>query len=417
MKLRPPSRQLCRPHIAGFTLVELMVGLVIALVISLVVFNVFIVTEGQRRTTAGGSDAQQAGALSSYTLMRYLRMGGAGIDRIDNLWGCNIQMTRDGTTLLPLPTSIGEPFVSLGLADIHATPVLIINGSSTGDNNAASSTPDALMAFGGVHRSINTFLQGSRAPAADGASVYNSVGLQENDLLLAVEQTPASPNFGGNCQVVQSVSEINTNAGSPTYLQSMDNNGRTVNILGGLYTPSSGLVPNGVAYTGETYYANLGGSPLFRLFALGPSADAPSELRMYDVMLGATDTNPQSLGDGVVNLQAVYGVAAPGSTTNVIADWVHPVGAWSAGSLMDGSAASAALIDRIRAIRVVMVTRSALPERDPVSPDEYTVFADDESLTLTIERDTDAQKYRYRVFDEIVPVRNKLLPPTPPPMS
>ncbi len=412
MNLRTMSRRPARHRTEGFTLVELMVGLVISLVISLVVFNVFIVTEDQRRTTAGGSDAQQAGSLSSYTLMRYLRMGGAGMDRVANVWGCNILMAKaSGTALVPLPSSAGAPFSSLGITNIHAAPVLIINGSSTTDNDAASAAPDALMTLGGVHRSINTFMQGSHAPTTEFATVYNSVGLEENDLLLAVEQTPTAPNFGGNCQVVQSTSKINVNAGSPTYLQSMDNNGRQVRIIDGDYTPSSGLVPNGVEYTGETFYANLGGAPLFRLFALGgPSADAPSELRMYDLLQEPeADKNPQSIGDGVVNLQAVYGVAAPASTSNVVDEWVHPVGAWSAGSLMNGSAASAALIDRIRAIRLVMVTRSALPERDPVSPEDYTVFADDDSLILTIARDADARKYRYRVFDEIVPVRNRLL--------
>jgi type IV pilus assembly protein PilW len=414
MKLHPLSHP--RPHgpssrhAEGFTLIELMVGLVIALVISLVIFNVFIVAEGQRRTTAGGSDAQQAGALSSYSLMRYLRMGAAGMGHSGNLWGCDIQLSYKGATLVPLPSSLAAPFSSLGLSAIRATPVLIINGSSTGDNNATSGTPDALMSFGGIHRSINTFLQGSREPTTDEAPVINSIGLQEDDLLLAVEQTATAPNYGGSCQVVQSVSEIVDDSTKSNYLQSADNNGRTVRIRDATsdYTPSTGLVPGGQAYSGVVLYANLGRSPLFRLFALGPSADAPSELRMYDVMLGPTDTNPQSLGDGVVNLQAVYGVAAVGSATNVIDEWVQPVGDWSAGNLMNGSAASAALIDRLRAIRVVMVTRSALPERDPVSPGEYTLFADDDSLALTIERDADAQKYRYRVFDEIVPLRNKL---------
>jgi type IV pilus assembly protein PilW len=415
MNLRPTSLRPTRHRSTGFTLVELMVGLVIALVISLVIFNVFVVTEGQRRTTAGGSDAQQAGALSSYTLMRYLRMGGAGIDRVANIWGCNILMAKGGTTFVPMPTSVGPPFSTLGITNIHAAPVLIINGSSSTDDDAASGTPDALMTLGGVHRSLNTFLQGSRAPTAGDATVYNSVGLETDDLLLAVEQTPTAPNFGGNCQVVQATSEINRNAGSPTYLQSMDNNGRQV-LISGDYTPSSGLVPNGQAYTGETLYANLGKFPLFRVFALGPSADTPSELRMYDVLLGPEEpNNPQSLGDGVVNLQAIYGVAAPGDTSNVVANWVHPVGDWSAANLMDGSVASAVLIDSIRAIRLVMVTRSALPERDPVSPDQYTVFADNDALALTITRDADARKYRYRVFDEIVPVRNRLLPPTPMP--
>jgi type IV pilus assembly protein PilW len=410
MEPRSPLHTLCPPrrHAAGMTLIELMVGLVIALVISLVIFNVFIVTEGQRRTTAAGSDAQQAGALSSYSLARYLRMGGAGLERVAGLWGCNILIsTKNGNGRVPLPDTLGAPFSDLGLSGLRAAPVLIVNGSNTDNNDATSGTPDALMMFGGVHRSINTFLQGSREPSIDDAPVLSSVGLRTNDLLLAVEQNPASPNFGGSCQLVQAISEIDDDPVSATYLQSKDNAGRTVKITGGQYTPSTGLVPGGVAYSGVTLYANLGAAPLFRMFALGPSAASPSELRMYDVISGPTDQNPQSLGDGVVNMQAVYGVGAAGST--VITNWVQPVGTYSAANLMNGSAASAALIETIRAVRIVMVTRSALPERDAVSPEEFTLFDDDPGLSLTVTRDADARKYRYRVFDEIVPVRNMLL--------
>jgi type IV pilus assembly protein PilW len=390
------------------TLIELMVGLVIALVISLVIFNVFIVTEGQRRTTAAGSDAQQAGALSSYSLARYLRMGGAGLERVARLWGCNVLIsTSDGNSRVPLPDTLSEPFSGLGLPSLHAAPVLIVNGSSIDDVDATSGTPDALMMFGGVQSSINTFLQASREPSGDSAPVLSSVGLRKNDLLLAVEQNPTSPNFGGNCQLVQATSEIDDDPASATYLQSEDNAGRTVKITDGQYTPLTGLVPGGVAYSGVTLYANLGAAPLFRMFALGPSAAAPSDLRMYDVISGPSAQNPQSLGDGVVNMQALYGVGAAG--TNVITSWVHPVGTYSAANLMNGSAASAALIGTILAVRIAMVTRSALPEREAVSPEEFTLFDDDPGLSLTVTRDADARKYRYRVFDEIVPVRNKLL--------
>jgi type IV pilus assembly protein PilW len=396
---------------AGLSLIELMVGLVIALVISLVIFNVFIAAEGQRRTTAAGSDAQQAGALSSYTLSRYLRMGGAGLDRASNLWGCNVRLSNSDTNFsVPLGSSAQAPFSDLGLTEIRATPVLIVNGSSTSDAAAGSATPDALMAFGGIHRSINTFFQGSRVPTTEEAVVLNSIGLQTGDLLLAVEQTVGRPNAGGDCQIVQATSAIDVNAASPSYLQSMDNNGRTIEI-GGILTPNTGLVPPNGPYSADTLYANLGTAPLFRMFAVGPSAAAPSELRMLNLLDGTV----QSLGDGVVNIQAVYGIAAlPDS--NVVTAWVPPVGAYGAATLMNGSAASAAAIDLIRAVRIVMVTRSALPERDAVSADEYTVFADDDALAITIARDDDAQKYRYRVFDEIVPVRNTLLPVTPPPV-
>ncbi|HEY5863197.1 MAG TPA: prepilin-type N-terminal cleavage/methylation domain-containing protein, partial [Casimicrobiaceae bacterium] len=44
----------------GFTLVEILVGVVIALIAILVIYQVFSAAEGIKRNTTGTSDAQQA---------------------------------------------------------------------------------------------------------------------------------------------------------------------------------------------------------------------------------------------------------------------------------------------------------------------------------------------------------------------
>ena len=46
---------------SGFTIVELMVGMLIGLISIVVMFQIFAVSEGQRRTTSGAGDAQQNG--------------------------------------------------------------------------------------------------------------------------------------------------------------------------------------------------------------------------------------------------------------------------------------------------------------------------------------------------------------------
>lgn len=43
---------------AGFSLIEVMVGLVVSLLVSLVIMQVFAVFEGQKRSTSGTADAQ-----------------------------------------------------------------------------------------------------------------------------------------------------------------------------------------------------------------------------------------------------------------------------------------------------------------------------------------------------------------------
>jgi Tfp pilus assembly protein PilX len=69
----------------GFSLVDVMVGMVIALLGMIVIFQVFTVSEGIKRTTTGGSDALQNGASAVSALERGLKMAGYGIFSSTNL--------------------------------------------------------------------------------------------------------------------------------------------------------------------------------------------------------------------------------------------------------------------------------------------------------------------------------------------
>lgn len=63
----------------GFSLVDVMVGLVIAMLGMIIIFQVFSVSEGVKRTTTSGSDAQQAGAFALFTIQHSLKEAGYGI--------------------------------------------------------------------------------------------------------------------------------------------------------------------------------------------------------------------------------------------------------------------------------------------------------------------------------------------------
>jgi len=62
----------------GFSLVEIMVGMVIGLLSTIVVMQVYATFEGQKRTTTSGSDAQTNGAVALYTVERDARLAGYG---------------------------------------------------------------------------------------------------------------------------------------------------------------------------------------------------------------------------------------------------------------------------------------------------------------------------------------------------
>ena len=67
------------PASRGFTLVEVLVGLVLGLIAIVIMYQVFATFESQRRTSVAGGDAQSAGHLSLYSMERELRLAGLGL--------------------------------------------------------------------------------------------------------------------------------------------------------------------------------------------------------------------------------------------------------------------------------------------------------------------------------------------------
>ncbi len=69
----------------GFSLVDVMVGMVIALLGVIIIFQVFSVSEGIKRTTTSGGDALQNGASALFTIESVLKEAGYGIFSSTNL--------------------------------------------------------------------------------------------------------------------------------------------------------------------------------------------------------------------------------------------------------------------------------------------------------------------------------------------
>jgi type IV pilus assembly protein PilW len=60
------SDKRARQH--GFSLIEIMVGIVIGMIAVLVIYQVFAAAEGLKRNTTSAGDAQQNGLLASFML-------------------------------------------------------------------------------------------------------------------------------------------------------------------------------------------------------------------------------------------------------------------------------------------------------------------------------------------------------------
>ncbi len=388
----------------GMTIVELMVGLVIALLGTIVIFQVFVVSENYKRSTTGGSDAIQSANFSLYQLEREISGAGAGFARMPNLWGCLVQARRAGTVVLgPGAAAFPAPFNVIASTNVRFAPVLISDGGGA--------TPDVVFGIGGANDSVNTPVVVTGAPTATNVTLNSTLGVKQNDLLMVVEQGAT----GNPCPLAQ-VSSPNP-AWSPA-------------------VPPMPLIPNPVAFaandswtTGFSGYsasakvANLGPAvcpvgvpcdrPRFVAFGIGTDPSGiTSVLLTYDLLFGAEapfNGQPISIADNLVNLQAVYGIAAT-PTDPKVAQWVPPTAPWDLATLTDGSAASADLIARIRAVRIAVVARNAQWEKDPVSPATVTLFADlPAAAQVTVNLTAAEQQYRYKLFDDVIPLRNMLL--------
>ena len=75
-------------------------------------------------------------------------------------------------------------------------------------------------------------------------------------------------------------------------------------------------------------------------------------------------------------------------------------------ALSDGSAGAMTLLKNIRAVRVGLILRTSLPEKDAVTPGPLTMFTDLPGLAFTRTLTPSEQHFRYRVLETTVPVRN-----------
>ena len=115
---------------AGFSLVEVMAGLLIGLVTTVVIFQVLAVSEGYKRTATGGSEAVQSGAVSLYLLERDIRQAGAGLDR--NRFGDQINASAGSAR--PFNFILAPVRIVPGTGNTADTiTVLYANPSSNGD--------------------------------------------------------------------------------------------------------------------------------------------------------------------------------------------------------------------------------------------------------------------------------------------
>jgi type IV pilus assembly protein PilW len=335
----------------GVGLVETVIGLVIGLLMVLVIFQVYQVHEGQKRTVTGGSDAQQNAGYGLFLLGRDLSMAGNAI--------AASAAALDGCALL------------------RPVPVVITAGATDGD-------PDTVTVLYGGSSSLSTpvaFLNNAAITSPTSAGPYqvpSPVGFSPNDVIAAVQGTTCT------------LSTINTG-------------GVTVSSATGIATISHTPIAGNMSTTYNAVNAslvNLGPGP-----SVGKDAAVRRVIYSVDPATNTLRSQNRLPVDGavntvvsdVVNLKAQFGLDTDGD--NTVDTWQAATGPWSAVNLATQPLAT---LLQMRAVRIAIVTRSPYYEQDPVTSGPLLMFDGTVSMPLT----ADQEHYRYKVFETIVPLRN-----------
>lgn len=358
----------------GFSLVELMVGLVIGLFATLAVMQTFSVFEGQKRSTSGTADAQTNGSIALMQLRRSIETSGYG---------------------LPMPNADFDKNILRCTSGVDIYPVLIEQG--TGDNG--SDKIIVRYSTGGAGAVPIEILDATYPTASPGMLVSNNLGCG-SDLEMSNVTYKARYKVTGDAAT-------------------KDNAINKVMVMSGNVCGFADIAeqPTNDTFGDEHSYIRIDAAPA----ALGPLKDlitGPPELKptlacmggwgsyTYEVKNNELLLNGDPIISGVVDMQAQYGVSnSPGENTVPPAGWVEPAGAWAA--------PVAPARNRIKAVRVALVLQNGLRESENVTAAGSTdlIAWQDENgagTAMNVSFVPDWRNYRYRTFSTTVPLRNVL---------
>lgn len=359
----------------GFTLVELMVGMVIGLIATLAMMNVMINAEEQKRTTTGGMDAQVNAALALSALTRDIEKAGYGFTSNTKIVGCPLQNSYKGAGLAGMPANLVPLIITPGASGAPDRIRTIFSNKSSFSIpirvTAPAYAPGTSMAF-----SVAS-VRGVKGPIYD---ISGSVIASGNLMVAATNDTTP-------CQIFEVTSDP---AGSKV------NRLDTVN-----WNPAS--------FPSQGYGD---GSVLVNLGALGDVTYFVDngDLKQTGFILGSSGTASYqtfTVHNNIVQLKALYGKDT--NNDGAVDTWDTVTPATNAGWL------------QLVAVRLAVVSRSAQMEKDPVTfanPTWDVGTADAVSgaatcgsskcITLKVDNLTDWNKYRYKMFDTTIPLRNML---------
>ncbi|HEX3915301.1 MAG TPA: PilW family protein [Steroidobacteraceae bacterium] len=384
----------------GMTLVELLVAMTIGLGITLAISSVLIASENHKRTTTSTNDAQQTGSYAFYALDKALRSAGSGIAESAfptdvGVLGCHLNAGGIFPRTAAFPGAFAG-FLGGAPSALNVAPVLIGKDQSSGGS-------DVIMVMSGSGSAGGVSRQITGGGSAITATLDNTVGFANNDLLL-VSQSGVP-----DC-LMEQVATI-----SPP----------TLNLAGTYYTATATTASMAtLAVNTASYVTPIGNTAANNVQFMLFGVDANRTLFSYDLLQnlnlvgGAGGDSAQAIADGIVQMNALYGIDINGD--GIQDQWAPPTVAagWDINTVM----ASPVKMKQIVSVRIALVVRGEYYDLNggtaavpiPVSPPTLTIFKDlvdggGGALKQDIALSATEQQFRYRIFEFTVPLRNMLL--------
>lgn len=347
------------PRQRGVTLIELMVGLLLGLVVVLVTAQVLSFSEGQKRVTTSGGDAQVNGALGLYTLQREIQLAGYGLLSELMVLGCPLQANH----------------ATAGAMNWTLAPVIITAGTGGAPDSVTVMYSDRSYAVPGII-SVN------HPTTSDRFTVRSALGFAVNDIVFAVPAAYSATNWCGAYQVT-----------------SIENTNQLVHGTASSWN-SGGQVAPTAGYLAGDRLLNAGRLVL-RTFAV--DANYNLQQRTLDLMTGGMVS--QDLFPQIVALRALYGKDTNADGVVDTYDNITPTtnAGWQ----------------QVRAVRIALVARSGAYQKDEVTTASpvwdvgtaatitgTSVCGSSRCLSLSVSNLADWKHYRYSVFEVTAPLRN-----------
>lgn len=359
----------------GVTLIELMVGMAIGLVSVVIITQVVVLAEGQKRTTATGSDAQVNGVLALNQLQRDIRSAGYGFANNPKGLGCQIQGKFRNANANSLTQANAWTLA----------PVRIEDG--------ADGAPDTIRVMASNARAFAVPLK-----TAEVHGQNSRYFVMPNDMRPMNNQSDLMLVIPGDYDTVYNPAEtwcslfnlFPAAAAGATLKQLQHLVDSTANSPAAPWNPADGNSAFPArGYVTESLVINMG-TFMNRLYSVSNNQLMRQEFTAATGTFAAADP----LFTQIVNLQAIYGKDTDGDGV---------VDAWN-----NDQPDTNAKWRQILSVRVALVARSSQYEKDAVTfaaPQWHPVL-NGEAVALKVNGDPDWQHYRYKVYEALVPLRN-----------